>query len=65
MLEGFDDADHAESPEEEDRDHVFVSEEVSVAAIAAAVGMSHPVLNPWMLTDDDEEPRFRSGRWMP
>jgi hypothetical protein len=61
MLEDFDDADRLES-EVIDEDHVFVSEDVSVAAIGAMVGIAHPFLDPWEPHDGDEELIFRIGR---
>lgn len=55
LLAGFDDADGAEVSEDDDPDHVFVDESISVPALARAVGMRHPLLNPWMPDDGDEE----------
>lgn len=56
---GFDDADRLES-EVIDEDHVFVSEEISVAAIGALVGIANPFLDPWEPHDGDEELIFRA-----
>jgi hypothetical protein len=60
LLAGFDESERAESEfDEEDPDHVFVDESISVAALCAAVGMKDPFLNPWMPRDEDEELVFR------
>ncbi len=65
LLEGFDEADYAESAvAEEDGgdDVVFVALDISVPALGAAIGMKDPVLNPWMPREDDEELVFRPQR---
>jgi hypothetical protein len=60
LLEDFDDDDRLETKLVEDG-HVFVSEDVSVAAIGATVGIARPFLNPWEPHDGDEELIFRLG----
>lgn len=61
LLAGFDDADRAESPidDDDDPDFVYVDESISVAALCASVGMRDPFLNPWMPRDEDVELVFR------
>jgi hypothetical protein len=59
LLEGFDDADLAESaPEDDDGDLVFVEERIAVAGLGGAVGMRNPFLDPWDPADEDEELLF-------
>ncbi len=55
LLEGFDESDHVESDGgDEDDGGVFVSEDISVRAIGAAIGMTRPLLNPSFLDEADE-----------
>lgn len=62
LLEGFNDADRSESLSDDgDEDFVYVPLETSVRAIAAAVGLSRPFVDPWSPAKDDETLLFRPG----